>query len=76
MFSIPAGTEGVETRVTIYDLRGRLVKTVVDDVKDPGYYQVHWDGRDDRGAHVASGVYIYKITAGDFSSSRKMVVVR
>jgi hypothetical protein len=75
-FSIPAGSGKVHTRVTIYDIRGRLVNRIVDEEKEPGLYQVHWDGRDERGSMISSGVYLYTITAGDYSSTRKMVVVR
>ncbi len=75
-FAIPAGIELVPTRVTIYDVRGRLVKRIMDEEKTPGYYRVHWNGQDERGVTVSSGVYIYTITAGDYRSSRKMVIVR
>ncbi len=75
-FSIPAGSGKVATRVSIYDIRGRLVNRIVDEEMEPGLYQVHWDGRDERGAAVSSGVYLYTITAGDYTSTRKMVVVR
>jgi hypothetical protein len=75
-FAIPTGMELVPTRVTIYDVRGRLVKRIMDEEKTPGYYRVHWNGQDERGVTVSSGVYIYTITAGDYRSSRKMVVVR
>lgn len=75
-FAIPTGSKAVPTQVKIYDLRGRLIRTILDEPKEPGYYQVHWDGRNDRGGVVASGVYLYTIAAGDFHSARKMVVVR
>ena len=63
-------------RITVYDLRGRLVRRLVDGDKDPGYYRVHWNGRDDHGARVASGVYLYAIDAGDYRATRKMALVR
>jgi hypothetical protein len=75
-FAIPAGRETVKTRVAVFDVRGRRVRTLVDSEKEPGYYRVHWDGRDDRGARVGSGVYIYTIDAGDFRATRKMVLTR
>ena len=68
--------EGVPVRLFIYDIRGRLVRRLVNEEKDPGRYQVHWDGRDDRGASVSSGVYLYRLQAGDFVSTKKMVMVR
>jgi len=66
----------VKVRLVIYDLRGHLVRTLVDRDREPGRYQVHWDGRDDRGAHVSSGIYLYRIEAGEFVSTKKMTLVR
>jgi hypothetical protein len=68
--------ERVPVSIYVYDVRGRLVRRLVDQEKDPGTYRVHWNGRDDRGETVSSGVYLYKIKAGDFTSVRKMVLVR
>jgi hypothetical protein len=72
------GTAVIKQRVslTIYDIRGRLVRKLIDQEKEPGTYQVHWDGRDDNGEAVSSGVYLYRIEAGDFISTRKMILVR
>ncbi len=66
----------VPVKILIYDIRGRLIEKLVDSDKKPGRYQVHWNGRDGRGQSVASGVYLYRIDAGDFSSTKKMVLVR
>ncbi|MFQ5866307.1 MAG: FlgD immunoglobulin-like domain containing protein [bacterium] len=70
--------EGATTRVQIkiYDLQGRLTRTLVNEDKQPGRYVVRWDGRDDRGTVVSSGHYFYHIRAGDFTSSRKMIILR
>jgi hypothetical protein len=67
---------GVSVRLYIYDIRGRLVRKLVDRERDPGRYLVHWNGRNDRGQPTSSGVYLYRIEAGDFISTRKMVMVR
>ncbi len=67
---------GVPVRLYIYDIRGRLVRKLVDRERDPGRYIVHWDGRNDRGQPASSGVYLYRLEAGDFVSTRKMVMVR
>jgi hypothetical protein len=64
----------VELRV--YDVRGALVRTLVDEERAAGGYSIEWDGRDDRGVSVSSGVYFYKITAGSFSDVRKMTLVK
>ena len=55
----------------VYDVLGRLVKTLVNELKEAGYYIVQFDG-----SALASGVYFYKIEAGDFVQSKKMVVVK
>jgi photosystem II stability/assembly factor-like uncharacterized protein len=76
-FDIPATTEkGVKVHLEIYDLRGRLIKTLVDGVKEQGKYTVLWDGRDTEGASVGSGIYLCKILAGDFESTRKLVMIK
>jgi len=75
-YDIPVGKTSVPVQVFIYDIRGRLIEKLVDSEKNPGRYQVHWNGRDGRGQSVASGGYLYRIDAGDFSSTKKMVLVR
>ena len=70
--------------LAVYDLLGREVKTLVNENKSPGAYTVTWDGTDDRGRAVVSGVYLYRLVAGDpstgsrqrFMQSRKMLLLR
>jgi hypothetical protein len=62
--------------IRIYDVAGRLVKTLVDEVRDAGAYVEPWDGRNNRDSRVASGVYFYKMESKHFSSTRKMVLLR
>ncbi|MGD1047960.1 MAG: FlgD immunoglobulin-like domain containing protein, partial [Candidatus Krumholzibacteriaceae bacterium] len=63
-------------RIKIYDVAGELVRTVVDGVKDAGAYSIAWDGRNNTGAGVASGIYFYMMETKDFSRTRKMVMLR
>jgi Tol biopolymer transport system component len=63
-------------RLAVYDMLGQRVRVLVEEVKPAGIYEVWWDGRDDAGAPVASGVYGYQLEAGAFSVVRKMVLVR
>jgi len=65
-------------RVTlaVYDLQGQLVRMLVNDTQQAFEYQAVWDGRNDSGEAVSSGVYVYRLTAGEFSESRKMVLLR
>lgn len=59
------------TVVRVYDLLGRELATLVNEVRDPGTYTVQFDG-----ARLASGVYYYRLTAGGFVETRKMILVR
>jgi C1A family cysteine protease len=62
--------------LVIYDASGRLMKTLESGVKDAGRHQAVWRGDDDAGRSVSSGVYFCRITAGTFTSSRKIVYLR
>lgn len=62
--------------IAVFDITGRKVITLVDKALPPGEYQVQWNGRDDAGKEVGSGVYIYRLSAGGFTQSRKMLLVR
>lgn len=60
----------------IYDAAGRHVRTLVDDTRAADEHTVTWDGRDDTGAAVAAGVYLYRLQAGDDARTRRMVLVK
>jgi flagellar hook assembly protein FlgD len=62
--------------IKIYEVGGRLVRTLVDGMMNAGSHGAAWDGRNGRGAAVASGIYFYKMETKDFSQTRKMVVLR
>ncbi|MHC4238394.1 MAG: sialidase family protein [Planctomycetota bacterium] len=64
--------------LNIYDVTGRLVRTLVDQVQAPKTegYQVTWEGRDDNGEFVASGVYFYSLKTGGFTQTKKMVYLK
>ena len=55
---------------------GQEVRLLVDERKEPGYYTVTWDGCDDKGIGVASGVYFYRFQSGAFTASRRMVLMK
>jgi photosystem II stability/assembly factor-like uncharacterized protein len=63
-------------RVTIYDVAGRPVATLVDREQAPGQYDVEWNGTDAGGSRVASGIYLARIEAGKRALSRKMVLLK
>jgi hypothetical protein len=60
----------------IYNVAGQLVKTLVDEVLDAGPHSKEWKGLNDAGSKVASGVYFYRLEAGEYESVRKMVLLR
>lgn len=62
--------------VKVYSAAGQLVKTLVDCVKDAGAYEIPWDGRNNDGSRVASGIYFYRMETRNFIRTRKMVLVR
>jgi hypothetical protein len=65
-----------KTTITIYNILGQKVITPFNDYLEPGIHSVTWDGRNDAGERVASGVYFYTIQSGERFDSRKMLVLR
>jgi len=64
------------TKLMIYDVRGRLVKTLVSEDMPMGSHEVTWFGTDDRGRQVASGVYYYRIQSGTFTAVKPMTLLK
>lgn len=62
--------------ITIYDIRGRRVRSLVRSWLPPGRYTAVWDGTNDRGGPVASGVYYYRLRCGHFADVKKLVVLK
>ncbi|MBN2600921.1 MAG: carboxypeptidase regulatory-like domain-containing protein, partial [Candidatus Marinimicrobia bacterium] len=62
--------------LTIYNLMGQMVQELVQNEYPAGYQKVVWNGKDYRGNSVGSGVYIYTLKAGNFSQTRKMILMR
>lgn len=62
--------------VIIYDLNGSEVAKLVDNHQAPGTYTIEWNGKDNSGKQVSSGVYLYKIEAGKFSQLKKMLMIK
>jgi len=63
--------EAENVSLKVYDIAGRLVQTLVDEVQDAGSYTVTWDA-----SEVSSGVYFYKLTAGDYTLTKKMNLLK
>ncbi|MFQ5570807.1 MAG: DUF4397 domain-containing protein [Rhodothermales bacterium] len=68
--------EHAAVRLDIFDALGRRVRTLVDVNQAAGIYTVAWDGRNDAGTPVVSSVYFYRIVAGDFVETRKMLLLK
>jgi hypothetical protein len=68
--------EGAHVSLKIYNVAGQLVMTLVNEEKNPGMYTVQWNGVNNGGIPVASGVYFYSMVAGDFSQTRKLILLK
>ena len=71
-----AAAEPGKVRLVVYDVTGRPVKVLLDEMRDAGRYQARWDGRDDSGVAVASGVYLYSLETPGYGENKKMVLLR
>ncbi len=60
----------------VYNLLGQEINTLVDQVVPAGTHETEWDGRDKTGAEVATGIYFYKLIAGDFVDTKKMMLIK
>ncbi|MBP7310433.1 MAG: T9SS type A sorting domain-containing protein, partial [Candidatus Cloacimonetes bacterium] len=63
-------------KLDIYNTKGQLVRSFTNSHANPGYYQLGWDGRDMAGNPCSSGIYMYRLNAGKYSSSRRMVLAK
>jgi hypothetical protein len=62
--------------LTIYNILGQKVRVLVDEHQSAGYESVEWDGKDGQGRELTTGIYFYRIMAGDFVQSKKMVLIK
>lgn len=72
-FALPTAAK---TKIEVFNILGQKVKTLVDEYLTAGNKRVDWDGTDDRGSAVASGIYLYRITANDFTETKKMMLMK
>jgi hypothetical protein len=73
-YAVPVDGKNVE--IIIYNMSGQKVRTLVNETKSAGYYQIIWDGTDNVGETVSSGVYLYRMVSGTFSKIDKMMFVK
>jgi len=74
-YTIPEGG-AVEVSLEVFDVRGRSVRTLFEGKREPGMYEVHWDGKNDRGVGVAGGIYLAKLRSEKEICVRKMTLVK
>ena len=68
--------DAASVRLKVYNIKGQLVRNLVHAEQAAGCYRIVFDGRDDRGKSLASGIYLYRLTAGRYSSTRKMILMQ
>ena len=72
-FELP---EAARVCITVYDIRGQKVNTLINDHKPAGYHSVMWNGTNDSGQELVSGTYIYRVQAGHHTKIKKMVLLK
>ena len=72
-YSVP---KSAQVHLVIYNLLGQKVRTLVDQVQTAGTYEVIWNGLNVQGQSVSSGIYLYRITSGDFQENKKMTLLK
>jgi hypothetical protein len=68
--------EGGPVRIAIYNMRGKIVKNLLNDYQDAGPRSIKWDATNDQGKQVSAGMYIYRIEIGDLKQSKKMLFIK
>jgi hypothetical protein len=65
-----------QVQLSIFEVNGALVRTLLDRQQGAGVHRIKWDGRNDHGQPVASGVYFYRLVAGAFTETKKMTILK
>ena len=68
--------EAQQVRLEVYNVLGQHVRTLVDARQDAGTYTVIWDGMDSSGLAASTGVYFYRVTAGEYTATRSMLLIK
>jgi hypothetical protein len=75
-FEIPPSLANTSTRLAIYNVRGELVRELVNRRLSAGNYVARWDGKNDAGREVASGIYLYRLQVGNMTEMRKLSLLK
>ncbi len=63
-------------QLNIFNINGQTISTLVNEQKDPGTYNIEWDGKNSSGTNVSSGIYLYRLTSGNIINTKKMILLR
>ena len=74
-FSV-GGEQPLQAKLAVYDIRGALVRTLLNELVEPGTRRLEWDGRDGNGRQLSSGVYFLRLSAGAQTRVRKMILLK
>ena len=72
-YSLP---EKKRVKLVIYDILGQRAKTLLDKEENPGEHIIYWDGKDNRSKRLPSGIYFYRIEAGNFRETKKLLILK
>jgi len=72
-YTLPRKTD---VSLKVYDISGKFITSLVDGVHDSGHYVVYWDGRDNHGRQLSSGIYIYRIKTLEFNATKTLIITR
>jgi hypothetical protein len=72
-YDVPTATH---VKITIFDLLGRRVRTLVDEMHKAGYHAKSWDGKNNQGLPASTGLYFYQLHSSEFTKVRKMTLLR
>ena len=72
-YSVPSRAQ---VTIEIFNVLGQKIRTLVHEEKSPGYYRIDWDGTDQSGGLISTGVYLYRFKAGDFAQTKKMLLLK
>jgi hypothetical protein len=75
-YFVPEKYQSVFVSLRVYNLLGQGIRTLVNETQIPGRHSVIWDGKDDKGREVSSGIYFYRLEAGDSKLTKRMVLIK
>ena len=75
-YVIPSSIKSQAVELGIFNILGEKIKTLVDEKQRPGHYTIQWNGRDDFGVQVPSGVYLYSLRTGSFMDVKRMLLLK